>query len=193
MHDGTLKAFIDHQRSLGKAPKTVNNAIGVVSAVLNRAARVWRGEDGTPWLKQAPPRLSRLSIKGQQARSYPLSWVEQDRLVRELPGHLADAVLFALNTGCREQEVCKLRWDWEVEVPELDDASSSFSPRLITKTGTERVVVLNAVARQGRRRAAAYAPRVRVHLPGQAAHQTAQFGMEAGVEDGRAAGGTGNP
>ena len=28
--------------------------------------------------------------------------------------------LFKVNTGCREQEVCQLRWDWEVQVPELD-------------------------------------------------------------------------
>lgn len=28
--------------------------------------------------------------------------------------------LFKVNTGCREQEVCHLRGDWEVPVPELD-------------------------------------------------------------------------
>jgi len=27
--------------------------------------------------------------------------------------------MFKVNTGCREQEVCKLRWDWEISVPEL--------------------------------------------------------------------------
>jgi integrase len=147
VHDGTLKAFVDHETGRGKAPKSVNNAIGVVSAVLNRAARVWRGGDGTPWLKQAPPRLSRLSVKGRQARPYPLSWAEQDRLFQALPGHLADAALFAVNTGCREQEVCRLRWDWEVAVPDLG-TSVFILPEAITKTGTERVVVLNAVARR---------------------------------------------
>ena len=34
VHDGTLKAFVDHETGRGKAPKSVNNAIGVVSAVL---------------------------------------------------------------------------------------------------------------------------------------------------------------
>lgn len=147
VHDGTLKGFVDHETGRGKAPKSVNNAIGVVSAVLNRAARVWRGEDGTPWLKQAPPRLSRLSTKGRQAKPYPLSWTEQDRLFQTLPGHLADAALFAVNTGCREQEVCQLRWDWEVAVPDLE-TSVFILPEAITKTGTERVVVLNTVARR---------------------------------------------
>jgi integrase len=147
IHDGTLKAFVDHETARGKAPKSVNNAIGVVSAVLNKAARVWRNEEGTPWLKQAPARLSRLSTKGRQAKPYPLTWEEQDKLFQTLPRHLADAALFAVNTGCREQEVCQLRWDWEVAVPDLE-ISIFILPESITKTSTERVVVLNAVARR---------------------------------------------
>ena len=145
VHDGTLKAFVDHETARGLAPKTINNAIGVVSAVLNRAARVWRSEAGTPWLRQAPPKLSRLSTNGRQAKPYPLSWEEQDRLFRLLPRHLADAALFAVNTGCREQEVCQLRWEWEVEIPELE-TSVFILPASITKTSTERVVVLSSIA-----------------------------------------------
>ena len=145
VHDGTLKAFVDGETARGMAPKTINNAIGVVSAVLNRAARVWRTEAGMPWLRQAPPRLSRLSTKGRQAKPYPLSWEEQDRLFRLLPRHLADAALFAVNTGCREQEICQLRWEWEVEIPELE-TSVFILPESITKTSTERVVVLNSMA-----------------------------------------------
>jgi integrase len=147
VHDGTLKTFVDHETERGKAPKSVNNAIGVVSAVLNRAARVWRTEAGTPWLRQAPPRLSRLSTKGRQAKPYPLSWEEQDKLFQALPRHLADAALFAVNTGCREQEVCQLRWEWEVEIPDLE-TSVFILPEAITKTSTERVVVLNTVAKR---------------------------------------------
>lgn len=145
VHDGSLKAFVDHEVGRGRAPKSINNAIGVVSAVLNRAARVWRNEDGLPWLRQATPKLSRLSTKGRVARPYPLSWSEQDKLFRLLPKHLADAALFAVNTGCREQEVCQLRWSWEVKMPELG-TSVFVLPETFTKTGTERVVVLNAVA-----------------------------------------------
>ena len=145
VHDGTLKAFVDHETARGLAPKTINNAIGVVSAVLNRAARVWRSEAGTPWLRQAPPKLSRLSTNGRQAKPYPLSWEEQDRLFRLLPRHLADAALFAVNTGCREHEVCQLRWEWEVEIPELE-TSVFILPASITKTSTEWVVVLSSIA-----------------------------------------------
>ena len=41
VHDGTLKRFIDHETTRGLSPKSVNNALAVTSAVLNKAARVW--------------------------------------------------------------------------------------------------------------------------------------------------------
>ncbi len=147
VHDGTLKSFIDHESARGMSPKSVNNALAVASAVLNKAARVWRTEDGSPWLTQAPPRLTRLSTAGRTAKPYPLSWAEQDRLFKVLPRHLADAALYAVNTGCREQEVCQLRWEWEVEVPQLN-TSVFILPESLTKTSTERVVVLNSIAQR---------------------------------------------
>ena len=147
IHDGTIRPFIEYEQERGIAPKTINNVLGVVSTVLNRAARVWRDGDGNPWLTQAPALISRLPVKGRQAKAYPLSWSEQDRLIKALPRHLADAALFGLNTGCREQEICQLRWDWEVQVPEME-TSVFILGASITKTSTERVVVLNAVARR---------------------------------------------
>jgi len=147
VHDGTIRPFVEHEQARGMAPKTINNVLGIVSTVLNRSARVWRDKDGNPWLTQAPALISRLSVKGKQARAYPLSWSEQDRLIKALPRHLADAALFGLNTGCREQEICQLRWDWEVQLPEME-TSVFILGAAITKTSTERVVVLNAVARR---------------------------------------------
>jgi hypothetical protein len=52
-------------------------------------------------------------------------------------------VLYAVNTGCREQKICQLKWDWEVAIREL---KTSSSPESVAKTSTERVVVLNAIA-----------------------------------------------
>ena len=106
---------------------------------------MWRHEDGRPWLRQVPPKLTRLSTKGAQAKAYPLSWDEQGRLLKALPDHLADAALFAVNTGCRELEICQLQWSWEVKVKDLG-ISVFVLPETMTKTQTERVVVLNSVA-----------------------------------------------
>jgi integrase len=61
--------------------------------------------------------------------------------------------LFKVNTGCREQEVCKLRWEWEVEVPELNTSvfliPADFGGRTEksgVKNGDDRLVVLNNIA-----------------------------------------------
>ncbi len=53
--------------------------------------------------------------------------------------------LFKVNTGTREAEVCGLRWDWEISIPEL--ATSVFLiPGELVKNGEDRLVVLNTVA-----------------------------------------------
>jgi integrase len=66
-------------------------------------------------------------------------------LFQELPDHLARMALFKVNTGLREQEVCGLKWDYEVKVPELD-TSVFIIPGEHIKNGEERLVVLNRVA-----------------------------------------------
>ncbi len=66
-------------------------------------------------------------------------------MFRLLPAHLQRMALFKVNTGCREQEVCNLRWDWEVRVPELD-TSVFLIPGDRVKNGEDRLVVLNRVA-----------------------------------------------
>ena len=53
---------------------------------------------------------------------------------------------FKVNTGCRDAEVCGLRWEWEVEVPELE-TSVFVIPGDRVKNGADRLVVLNSVAR----------------------------------------------
>jgi integrase len=77
---------------------------------------------------------------------YPLSWEEQTCLFRELPPHLARMALFKVNTGCRKQEVCGLRWEWEIVVPELD-TSVLLIPAHAVKNREEHLVLLNRVAR----------------------------------------------
>ena len=54
--------------------------------------------------------------------------------------------LFKVNTGCREAEVCGLKWEWEVEVPELD-TSVFIIPASKVKNRKDRVVILNRVAK----------------------------------------------
>jgi integrase len=96
---------------------TINRSLEVVHSTLIRAARVWR-DDGEPWLT-VPPLIEMLDERAQKREPYQITWAEQSKLLRRLPGHLQRMVEFAVNTGARDENVCGLRWSWEVPVPEL--------------------------------------------------------------------------
>lgn len=52
--------------------------------------------------------------------------MEQDRLFTALPLHLQRMALFKVNTGCREQEVYQLRWEWEMAIPKLNTSQRIY-------------------------------------------------------------------
>ena len=82
-----------------------------------------------------------------------------------MPEHLREMALFKVNTGLREQEVCQLRWEWEMYLPELgrsifiipgandadlfgssvDDVDDNWRG---TKNGDDRIVVINQQAQK---------------------------------------------
>ena len=143
VHMGSLQGFIADRRRQGVKARTINYALQTVRHILNLAAGEWLDEYGLTWLASAP----KIKLLPQQdaRKPYPLSWEEQTCLLKELPLHLARMMLFKVNTGCREQEVCGLRWDWEVAVPELD-TSVFIIPEQAVKNREERLVVINSVA-----------------------------------------------
>jgi integrase len=144
VHMGSLQDFIAQRRRDGVKTKTINAALAVVRRVLNLAASEWMDRHGNTWLETAP-RIKLFPVR--DARSpYPLTREEQGLLFQELPDHLARMALFKVNTGTREQEVCALKWDYEVKVPELD-TSVFLIPGDHVKNGEERLVVLNRVAK----------------------------------------------
>ncbi len=144
VHMGTLRPFIEARYAQGVKSKTINAALAVVRHILNLAAAEWIDEHSLTWLR-ASPKIKLLPVTDAR-EPYPLSWEEQARLFKELPSHLARMALFKANTGCREQEVCQLRWQWEVPVPELD-AKVFIIPGGFVKNRQERLIVLNRVAR----------------------------------------------
>jgi integrase len=139
----SLEAFKDERLEDGAKNATINRSLEVARTVLNRAARVWR-DDGKPWLASAPL-IEMLDEAEQRRPPYPVSWAEQSRLVTALPHHLQRPVLFALNTGARDDNVCGLRWEWEVPVPELD-RSVFVIPAAEFKGKRNHVLVLNDAA-----------------------------------------------
>ncbi len=85
----------------GVSNATVNRMLEVVRAILRRAEREWE------WLERAP-HVRMLSQTKRRVRW--LTREEADRLLAELPDHLAAMARFALATGLREANVVKLEW-----------------------------------------------------------------------------------
>jgi integrase len=143
IHMGTLQLWIAHRRKSGIATGTINHGLQVIRRILNLASGEGMDEQGLTWL--AAPAKIKLIPDHDKRLPYPMNWEEQTRFFRELPAYLADMALFAVNTGCRDGEICGLRWDWEVQVPEL--ATTVFIvPGSRVKNGEERLVVLNRIA-----------------------------------------------
>ena len=143
LHMGSLQPWIAHRQAAGVAAGTINHGLQLVRRIVNVASAEWVDENGLTWL-QSPAKIRLLPNTGKR-QPYPMSWDEQTAMLRELPDHLTEMALFAVNTGCRDQEICGLRWEWEVTVPELD-TSVFIIPGERVKNSDERLVVLNRVA-----------------------------------------------
>lgn len=144
VHMGTLRPFILEQQKKGKKTKTINLSLGTVRRILNLAASEWLDEFGLSWLLN-PPKISLLPVRDAR-KPYPLSWEEQDRFFAMLPEHLKEMALYKVNTGCREQEVCQLEWQWEIHIPELN-TFGFLIPGDKVKNTKDRLVVLNEISK----------------------------------------------
>jgi len=150
--DEALAPFVKQRLEEGVSHRTINIALERVMRILNVSARKWRDEDKRPWLDTVPL-ITRLDLRLNSRKPYPLSWGEQSLLFAELPDHVRRMALYKVNVGCREQEVCKLKWEWEIKVPELN-ASVFLIPadfggrgsKAGVKNRDDRLVILNEVA-----------------------------------------------
>ena len=143
IHTGTLQPWIEHRRKEGVAVGTINHGLKVVRRILNLACYEWVDEYGLTWLASVP--RIKLLPDNNKRKPYPISWAEQEVLFGFLPPHLKEMALFAVNTGCRDGEICKLRWARLEKVSEIQ-SSVFIIPGEFVKNGDDRLVVLNSVA-----------------------------------------------
>ena len=140
----SLQPFIDERLDEDEVkPSTVNRTLEVARTIMNRAARLWR-TNGKPWLATAPL-IEMLDEKATRRQPYPITWQQQANLLPRLPVHLQRMVLFALSTGARDANVCRLRWDWERQLPELGRSVFVIPPAEF-KTNRTHVLILNDAA-----------------------------------------------
>ncbi len=144
IHMGALQRLIEKRQKEGVKNQTINHALQLIRHILNLASSDWVDEYGLTWLKQAPK--IKLLPELHRRQPYPLSWDEQEQLFAELPKHLKNMALFAVNTGCRDQEICKLRWEWEVKMEAMPELVIFIVPKELVKNKQDRLVICNQTA-----------------------------------------------
>jgi integrase len=85
----------------GVANATVNRMLALLRAVLRRAAFDWEWMDNVPKVRLLKEPLRRVRY---------LTFHQAQRLLRELPEHLAEMAAFSLATGLRKSNVTGLQW-----------------------------------------------------------------------------------
>ncbi len=100
----SINHFIDVRLRSGVSTATINRTLQKVRALLNKAKKEWEELEGeVPYFK--------LFKESNNGRVRWLNEQEVARLVQCLPSHTAQMMLFTLETGLRESNVTKLRWD----------------------------------------------------------------------------------
>lgn len=90
------------QAKLKEASKsTVNRYLALIRSILIRSRDEWEWIDKVPKVKL---------FKESAGRERALTFEEAERLLKELPPHLREMVLFTLATGLRQSNVLKLEW-----------------------------------------------------------------------------------
>ena len=107
-----------YRQKQGVKNRTINRSLQMIRRILNLAHQEWLDEFGLTWLSDAP-KIKLLPVTDSR-KPYVLTWEEQDQLFALLPEYLRRMALFKVNTGLRDQEVCRLRWEWEYPIPELN-------------------------------------------------------------------------
>jgi integrase len=115
----------------GNCKSTANRYMSFVRSVLNRAVN-WE------WLDKAPKVTM---FKEPQGRTRFLTIDEVHRLLKELPEHLQDMVMFTLSCGLRYSNVLKLEWS-QVDLK----ASHVWVAASNSKNGKALSIPLNAQA-----------------------------------------------
>ncbi|MFI3121684.1 MAG: integrase [Methylococcaceae bacterium] len=143
IHSGSFDKFIKDRKQNRITSGTLNRDMAVIRRVLNLSSKLWRDDQGRPWLDTVPMLPN---IQGAKRKPRPITGIEQDKLIKGMPKYLADMTLFALHTGLRDQEICNLKWSHEAQITDSD-----LTVFIITeeraKNEHERVVPLNSVAR----------------------------------------------
>lgn len=89
------------KKDTGVSNATVNRMLEIVRAILNRCEREWDYIEKAPFVRM---------LTEPKRRVRWITHVELDKLLKELPPHLAAMAEFSVTTGLRERNVVGLQW-----------------------------------------------------------------------------------
>jgi integrase len=150
-YHSTVAKMIEGRLNEGVANSTINHHLKVLQKILNDASKIWKDEDGNAYL-DATPVIRLLPVDATEG--HPLALLQENKLFNLLPEYLRDASKFVMNTGLRNSAAARLRWEWEVAIPELGitvfDIPLKFKGERVVgiKNGRPHRVVLNSEARE---------------------------------------------
>ncbi|OGS20952.1 MAG: hypothetical protein A2252_04480 [Elusimicrobia bacterium RIFOXYA2_FULL_39_19] len=110
---------------------TINRETGCLRNIFNRA-KDWEMVDSNPMdkvklYKESPGKIRYLTQE------------ETQRLLSNCSGYLRNAIIFALNTGCRKEEVLSLKWS------DIDFRTATIHiPASTSKTNIKREIMVNS-------------------------------------------------
>ena len=97
----TLDKIADEKLARGCSNATVNRTLELVRAILRKCVNEWEWLDRAPQVRMLREPTRRIRFLTQE---------EAQRLLTELPEHLADMAAFSLATGLRAANVTGLQW-----------------------------------------------------------------------------------
>jgi integrase len=130
--DRTLIDRIKFDREKLATAGTTNRYLALIRAILRRACNEWEWTERVPKFKL---------FKEAEGRVRSLTVAEFERLLKELPEHLADMAVFSVATGLRQANVKGLEWQY-VGL----DLRHAWIPGSKHKNGKPHSVPLNEMA-----------------------------------------------
>ena len=118
--------YKQRRRSEGASPCTINRELALIKYAFNMAIREWK------WIRENP--VKKISMeKENPSRDRWLSLEEEERLLAASPQWLKEIITFAIETGCRREEMLSLEWK------DIDLFKKCLNV-LAGKTGDRRVI-----------------------------------------------------
>jgi integrase len=118
------------RRSEGASPCTINRELALIKHAFNMAIREWE------WIRENP--VSKVCMEKELvSRDRWLTYEEEEALLSVSPQWLKEVITFAIETGCRREEILSLTWK---DVDIFKKVVTIFAK----KTGDRRTIPLTA-------------------------------------------------